>query len=260
MADTKISALTAAGSAASTDRIPIAISPFGTGDNRYLTPSQLATYLFNAPVFGAGSATAGSWPKLTSGTVQTTPDAGSIEYDGNCMYGTTDAGNRGYIPVVHFIRADTTRTLTSQTAAQAIFNSPSNGRITLETGAYFFRGVMSINTMSATSGNAQILFAGTGTFGTWMWAARSVDGNTATAATWQGNMVVTNASTASIATAGTGTVLSTAFEGTFECTAAGTWIPQIALVTANAAVVAAGSFIKLERIGSTSVASVGQWD
>lgn len=44
MANTKISALTAASAALSTDRIPIAISPFGSGDNRYLTPAQIATF------------------------------------------------------------------------------------------------------------------------------------------------------------------------------------------------------------------------
>jgi len=44
MADTKISALTATSPALSTHRIPIAISPFGAGDNGYLTPTTLATF------------------------------------------------------------------------------------------------------------------------------------------------------------------------------------------------------------------------
>lgn len=43
MADTKIADLTV-GTAASTDRWAIAISPFGSGDNRYLTHDLLGTY------------------------------------------------------------------------------------------------------------------------------------------------------------------------------------------------------------------------
>lgn len=43
MADTKISALTDGATASPTDRIPIARSPFGSSDNRYLTVAELLT-------------------------------------------------------------------------------------------------------------------------------------------------------------------------------------------------------------------------
>lgn len=45
MADTKISALTDGTTADATDRLPVARSPFGASDNRYITPSYIATYL-----------------------------------------------------------------------------------------------------------------------------------------------------------------------------------------------------------------------
>ena len=259
MADTKISALTAVATPAGTDEF--GVNQGGTSKKETL--DQIKTFANTAPVTAAGSATAGSWPKQTSGTVQTTPDAGTFpEYDGNCFYGTTDAGNRGVIPVVHFIRADATRTFTSNTTEQAIFTSPTNGRLTLETGCYLFEGLINVGTMSATSGNAaiDILGAGTATCAAWLWHAVGVDGNTATAATQTGSTTVTQQSAASIVTAGTGAAMTVNLRGTFEVTSAGTIIPSLTLVTANAAVVAIGSYIKFNRIGSTSVVSVGQWD
>lgn len=44
MADTKIASLSA-GTAAATDRIPTAVSPYGAGDNAYLSLSAIGTYL-----------------------------------------------------------------------------------------------------------------------------------------------------------------------------------------------------------------------
>ena len=182
MADTKISDLTAASALTGTEEIPLSD---GTATTKAATAAQIKDFVENAPVFAAGSATAGSWPKLTSGTVQTTPDAGSIEYDGNCIYGTTDAGNRGYIPVRNLIRQEASRALTSTATEQQLFNGSTNGRLTLETGLYFFRCQYYISGLSATSGNLafDILGAGTATVGTVLYHVVGVDGNSNTAAT-----------------------------------------------------------------------------
>jgi hypothetical protein len=48
-------------------------------------------------------------------------------------------------------------------------------------------------------------------------------------------------------------------KGTFEVTGAGTIIPSFAQTTAAAAVVSIGSYFTCERVGSTSVTSIGQW-
>jgi hypothetical protein len=45
MADTKISALTDGSTAAATDRLPVARSPFGSSDNRYVTPAYIKDYI-----------------------------------------------------------------------------------------------------------------------------------------------------------------------------------------------------------------------
>lgn len=210
----------------------------------------------------AAGTTAEPGLQLTSGTAMTTPVAGAIEMDANCIYATTDAGNRGYIPVRHFIRANATRTLPDDTNENAIFNDPSNGTLTLETGTYLFEGILYVTGMDATSGNAliDILGAGTATAAAWLWSARGIDATDPTAAAAQtGSFAITQASVASIVTAGTGTALAITLKGTFEITGAGTIIPSIDQVTAEPAVVNIGSYIAFERIGSTSVVSVGQW-
>lgn len=262
MADTKISDLpTDITTLADGDKFAVADASALTVDT-YATALEIKTYVNTAPVSAAGSATAGSWPKQTSGTVQTTPDAGTFpEYDGNCFYGTTDAGNRGVIPVINIIRASSAQTLTSQTAAQNIFDSPANGRITIETGAYLFELMVLFTGMSATTGNGQILFGGTGTFGGWLWASNAIDGVAGTTLLDLDNAFnVTNASAALIAATAVNTTLRVWARGSFECSGAGTLIPQIALTTAAAATVAEGSFFRLERIGAASMDSVGQWD
>jgi hypothetical protein len=47
--------------------------------------------------------------------------------------------------------------------SQAIFTSPTNGRLTLETGTYIVEGVLILTAMSATSGNALVNLLGAGT-------------------------------------------------------------------------------------------------
>jgi len=62
MADTKISALTDGASAQlTTDRIPVARTPYAAGDNRYLTPEYIRT--------ATGGALAGTKETLATGTI-----------------------------------------------------------------------------------------------------------------------------------------------------------------------------------------------
>lgn len=166
-------------------------------------------------------------------------------------------------PLVSYIlRQASSYTLTSQTASQKLFNATTNGRVTLPTGIYRFDMLVSLSAMSATSGNARIdiLGAGTATVSQWLWHSVGVDGATATAGTQTGSTAVTSSSPASIMTGGTGTGLQARLTGTFNVTGAGTLIPSISLVTAAAAVVAAGSYIEIRRLGDTGDVAVGPWD
>lgn len=236
-------------------------------DNGDATLTQVANALTLAGagfVLAAGDTSYAPLRFNQGGSLMTTPDAGTLEMDANCFYATTDAGNRGYVEVNHFIRANATRTFTSDTNQQAIFNSPANGRLTLETGTYVFEGLIAMTSMSATSGNGKfsLIGAGTATINDILWQAYGGDVTAeGTAAAIGGSWHVIATQTAvNVATAATGTGLCFLVKGTFTVTVAGTLIPSFAQTTAAAAIVSIGSYFKCNRVGTDSVVSVGQWD
>ena len=195
------------------------------------------------------------------GTLLVTGD-GAMGMDATTLYACTDQGNPGYIPIWNFIRADATRTYTSNTSAQAIFNAPANGRLTIETGAYIFRGTLIFQAMSATSGNrsVNVVGGGTATCSAFAWHAWGADATVSTVAAGGSSINIATGSTTSVVPAQTGTALAVSFDGSFECTAAGTLIPQTTMVTAAASTLTIGSYMEFCRVGDTSRVSIGQWD
>lgn len=262
-ADTRITDLTelTQGNVATDDWVEC-VDTSNTTDNAAGSSRKCKIKSIERGVHGAGSATALSWPVFGSGTLLTTAEDGALEQDADAFYLTTDAGNRGYVPVKSCIRADATRTFTSNTLEQAIFTTPANGRITLETGLYRVSGVVNIGSMSATSGNAAFDWNGTGTatLGAILYYIVGVDGAVNTSATQGGSTNTAAQTPAAAVAAGTGTAMTMAFDGGFEVTVAGTLQPSITMLTAAASVVAIGSFICLERLGGTAVTTIGQWD
>lgn len=163
----------------------------------------------------------------------------------------------------YIIRADVARTLPNDTNKNALFNVPTNGRITLPVGTYAFEQLITVSSMSATSGNGavDIKGAGTATIGSIIHfnvVSDNTLNNTATAVFNFGN-AVTSAGT-NITTATVSTDLEIWGRGTFEVTTAGTMIPSITQTTAAAATVNAGSYFMVERIGDVNVQSGGPWD
>lgn len=165
-------------------------------------------------------------------------------------------------PRRYLIRQDASRTLTSSTTEQQLFDGSTNGRVTLPVGLYYFRCQYYISGLSATSGNLafDILGAGSATVGTPLYHVVGIDGNSNTAATQTGSTSTNAQSPASAVTAGTGTATGQHITGTFEVTAAGTIQPAVTLVTASAGTVAAGSYFMCWREGGTSVSTIGPWD
>ena len=221
------------------------------------------TPTLTAPIHAAGTTSTPSL-NLISGTLKTTAADGDIEFDGTCFYGCSDDGNRGVIQVEHWIYCDTANALTNAVTEQPIFdNASTNGRLTLETGLYFFECLLSVTGMSATSGNFafDLLGAGGATIANPLYYAVGIDGNANTAAAQTGSTSNAAQSPASIVTAATGTAAQVSIRGTFKITAAGTIQPAITLVTASAASIAAGSYFRCRRVGpSSSPTFVGQWD
>lgn len=101
MADTKFSALTAVSAALLTHEWGVNEA----ASSKRVTAAQLKTLVNDAPLFGAGSASANSKPEMTSGTLLTTPEAGALEYDGTSFYKTIDVtSGRGLESVQQMFR------------------------------------------------------------------------------------------------------------------------------------------------------------
>jgi hypothetical protein len=161
-----------------------------------------------------------------------------------------------------FVRLAADYTLTSQTAAQKLFNVPSTGAFTLAANSlYFFDALLSLDTMDATSGNALIdlLGAGTATLATQLWTVVGLDATTQTTAAALSGGLFAAAAAGNVVVAATGTALSLRLNGMLTCSVAGTMIPSIGLTDAAAAKVKAGSFFRIYRAGAASATSFGAW-
>lgn len=168
-------------------------------------------------------------------------------------------------PYKVWARTTSSLTLNNSTAVQRLFNVLTNGAIALPgNSTYRFKCRFDITGMSGTSGNAafNLLGAGTAVLSNIKYTSYGLDNNTPTnAAALSGLLSNASASAAAIVAAGTGTGLFANIEGEFSIAgAAGTIIPSVALLTAVAtAVVSAGAYIEIERIGAGTPAIVGNW-
>lgn len=193
---------------------------------------------------------------LTSDVLGTTT-AGALEYDGVALYATPTAAQRGVIMAEQIILLQAAYTLTSQTAAQKLFNTPTGGQVTLTAGTYEFECFYSLTAMSATSGSFGFALGGTATFTQFYLATADKRATLATVQTAQFTYNV-----AAITTMATANVNTTGFaqiSGIINVSASGTIIPQVSLTIAAAAVVGIGSYFRIRPIGNTTVTSVGNW-
>jgi hypothetical protein len=205
----------------------------------------------------AGTATAAPL-NLTSGTNLTTATAGAMEYDGTVFYATPTALQRGVIMAEQIILLQSAYTLTSQTAAQAMFNTPAGGQVTLTAGTYEFECFYSLSAMSATSGSFGFALGGTATKTQFFWSlAQKGAAAVATATATQSTYNV--AANTTLATASVNTVGYANISGIINVSVSGTIIPQVSLGIAAAAVVGIGAYFRIRPIGSTTVTSVGAW-
>jgi hypothetical protein len=156
------------------------------------------------------------------------------------------------------ILQQSTYTLTSQTAAQKLFNATTNGQVTLTAGTYGFDCFFSLSSMSASSGSFGFALGGTATV-TQSFRAAAQKG-TATLATATATQVTYNTTAnTTLATASTNTVGYAQIDGILVVTVGGTLIPQVSLGVASAAVVGVGSYFRIRPYGSSSVSFVGNW-
>jgi hypothetical protein len=161
-----------------------------------------------------------------------------------------------------FITLLSTYTLTSQTAAQKLFNSSTNGAINLPIGVYFFECMFDLSSMSSTSGSfGWTLAAGTATIAGVKWFSLGNKAALATAATPQST--VNTAANTAIVTATVNTVGWARTWGKVRISAEGTVIPQVSLGVAAAAVVGVDSYFRVWQSSLTPTTAVsstwGTW-
>lgn len=242
----------------------------GAGGDMVLASIQTITgaKTFNAGKLIAGAGTSSDAPLLYSPTgavLKTSPVAGDREVDsGGIPYYTHASSERGVLTAVQHITLSSAYTLTSQTAAQKLFNSPTNGAITLASSkTYRFECFFSLSSMSATSGSFGFALGGTATLGSQAWQslASKISAFTAVTSATNGvsHMYNTTTNTAlSLANTNTNAVC-TISGGIIRVTTGGTLIPQVSLGIAAAAVVGLNSFFSIWPEGSNTVQSVGNW-
>jgi hypothetical protein len=210
----------------------------------------------------AVTATASTAPlKFTSsaGTVLTTAEAGAVEYDGKVVFITPEASNRGVAPAVHYITlvSDYT-TVSGSTALQKMFNSSTNGALTVGgSTTYFFECEFTLATLSGTSGSFSFGLLGTATYTRvkyWSLAKKATAGASAPLMT-----VGTAATATALVTNNTTTSGSAMIRGKLTIGSGGTIIPAFAISQASAAVVQTDSSFRIWAAGTNTEVEIGNW-
>jgi hypothetical protein len=228
------------------------------GDNTWATVSGSG---FNGTL-AAGTATVAPLDYTIAGSVlKTTPLAGDFEADTNGIsyYSHADS-SRGIMDVEQFINLSGTYTLTSQTAAQKLFNTTTNGALTVKAATtYYFECFYTLSSMSGTSGSFGFAIGGTATLTSIGWNSQSLKATTQTTAATLQTTYNTTAANTTIVSASTQTGGFTKISGYIRVNVAGTIIPQVSLGIAAAAIVGANSYFRIIPIGTNAVTSVGNW-
>jgi hypothetical protein len=205
--------------------------------------------------------------ELTTGPLMTTAEGGAFEYLTNVSYFTPTNNSRAVIATEHFVARTGTKTMTSNTSLQSIFGGGTggltNGALTVDAStSYYFECLLSVTSMSATTGNFGFSLSGggTATFTSAGFFTTGYDNTTLTTPGSGGGVYNgTSAITTNIVIASTTTGAAALIKGIFRINGGGTIIPSIQLTTAAAAVIGADSWFKCNPVGTNTVVSVGNW-
>lgn len=230
-----------------------------------VTPISIAgtstTLSGNGLILAAGT-TSLSPLKFTSGTLNTSAAAGALEFDGTAFYATSVASSRQVVEAEQFISLTSGNTLTSQTAAQPLFDGgggPANGALTVPAStSYQFECYMSLSSLSTTSGSFGFAFGGTATITSQAWLAEGFKQPISTALSMSG--VFSTAANTTIVLNSTIASGWAYIRGIVRINTAGTLIPEISQTQAAAAVVGANSYCGFRPVGSNTVVNVGNWN
>jgi hypothetical protein len=232
-------------------------STYLRGDGTWTSPAG------SGDVVGPASATDNAIVRYDSTTGKLVQDSeATVSDDGIIRSATNSGANTVSVPLCNWCMLTADYALTNSVAEQKLFNTTTNGTLTLPTGVYEFEAFIYLTGMSATSGNFAFDPVGAGTAVTdrWGYQAFGVDNTSPlNVAARGGSASVTQQSVASIVTAATGTGAVATVLGMFRVSTGGTIIPSITLVTASAATAKAGTHFKIKKVGESSETSVGAW-
>ena len=202
--------------------------------------------------------------RLTAGTNVSSPVGGAIEYDGVVLYATATDGDRGVLATEQFIALVSDYIANDSASAQKVFNSPTNGAITLDAATtYMMEGVYYITRgLGSNSHTLGVLFALGGSLTSITYTA-----DTTSTATYALGAVSrfynTTASLLTVTAASTDTTenITVTIKGIVRTNAAGTFTPQIQYSSApgGAPTILKNSYFKMTPVGNSTVASVGNW-
>lgn len=205
---------------------------------------------------------------LVSGTLNTTPVAGGVEFNGQNLYFSSVASQRAEIETVYLYRSNTATTLASQTAAQSWLGNagtPLTTGVTLQASTvYDIEGEFVLSTTGTTSHTEAVGFTLNGgltlnnltcgifrvTAATGATVSANVDTSTST-----GTTVIS----AAITTSQTNVIYR--IRGSVSVNASGQLLPMFAFSAApgGTSTVAIGAWFRVRPIGAAGQISVGTW-
>lgn len=249
----------------------ITLTATGTTNVTLPTTGTLATLLgvegFLNKTITLTAGTVGVAPlTFVSGTLLTSPAAGSVEYLTNVFYTTPNTANRGVSPSVHFLSLTANQTGTDTATAQVWFPGGGATSFTLPAStSYFFEGVLAATkTAGTTSNTLGVLFAGTATLSSIGYDLTIMRNDTAGTFPVSGLATTTWAEVATnidVTTASTSAnhVFEIKVKGVVRINGAGTFIPQFKYSAApgGAPTIRANSYFRMYPIGTNTVLSVG---
>lgn len=240
------------------------IYPKSDGLWYYRTASGAETLVGNGMPLrpSAGSASAGSAPvKLTSGPVNTTPEAGALEYDGIVPFFAPTASKRGLLKTQYTSAISADFTLQASATAQSVF--PTGGRTLSVDGntLYEFDGLYILNTGATSHTTAMGFSLATATvssfeYATWNWSAALN-----TIATTSNSLHVSGVASKVLNAASISVYTLIYFVGTMRTGTAGTITPQITFSVnpTGTNLLKAGSYISFRPLGANTFTAVGPW-
>lgn len=198
---------------------------------------------------------------FTGSYLNATTTTGSSGYGVRVNSGVMESKDSGgvWAPIItYYVALTSANTLTSTTSAQPIFDGgggPTNGKITLPAGTYFFDCMAFVSSLSASAHTIYFGFGGTATISSAHWMGTSVEGSSA----FSLNSTIATARQIG-GTGATATTIYFKLGGSFHVSSSGTVIPQITQATnAAAASVAVDSYFTCKQAGGASDAYVGPW-